>query len=443
MVHQTINTSRNSATPASTIRIHIFVSMPFMYTTRRSVPSLIAFVCLLSACSTTPQPEQPPITMPPPVGPVVVPPTPPAEQPAPAPEPPPAPTPPLTPVSFEALPGWQQDDVRQAWPAFQQSCSVLATRAAEWKTPCAAARSVDAGDVAAVRRFFETYFVPNQVRNPDGSDTGMVTGYYEAMLYGSRKRGGAYQTPLYRVPDDLVTVDLGSIYPDLQSRRLRGRLSGKSLVPYYSRAEIDRAPLKGRELLWVNDPVEAFFLEVQGSGRVQLDGGGTVRVGYADQNGHPYKAIGRWFVEQGILSPDQVSAQSIRAWLAANPARRQEVLNVNASYIFFTEQKVTDPNAGPRGALNVPLTPGRSIAIDRTILPLGAPVWLSTTMPKDGAPLQRLVMGQDVGGAIRGAVRADFFFGFGPEATENAGLMKQQGSLWVLLPKAAAPDTAR
>lgn len=416
--------------------------MPFMYTTRRSVPSLIALVCLLSACSTTPQPEQPPVTMPPPVGPVVVPPTPPAEQPAPAPEPPP-PTPPLTPVGFAALPGWQQDDVRQAWPAFQQSCSVLATRAAEWKTPCAAARSVDAADAAAVRRFFETYFVPNQVRNADGTDTGMITGYYEAMLYGSRKRGGAYQTPLYRVPDDLITVDLGGIYPDLQNRRLRGRLSGKTLVPYYSRAEIDRAPLKGRELLWVNDPVEAFFLEVQGSGRVQLDGGETVRVGYADQNGHPYKAIGRWFVEQGILSPDQVSAQSIRAWLAANPARRQEVLNVNASYIFFTEQKVTDPNAGPRGALNVPLTPGRSIAIDRSILPLGAPVWLSTTMPRDGAPLQRLVMGQDVGGAIRSAVRADFFFGFGPEATENAGLMKQQGSLWVLLPRTAAPDTAR
>jgi membrane-bound lytic murein transglycosylase A len=413
-----------------------------MYTTRRSVPALIVLVCLLSACSTTPQPEQPPVTMPPPVGPVVVPPTPPAEQPAPAPEPHP-PAPPLTPVGFAALPGWQQDDVRQAWPAFQQSCSVLATRAAEWKTPCAAARSVDAADAAAVRRFFETYFVPNQVRNADGTDTGMITGYYEAMLYGSRKRGGAYQTPLYRVPDDLITVDLGGIYPDLQNRRLRGRLSGKTLVPYYSRAEIDRAPLKGRELLWVNDPVEAFFLEVQGSGRVQLDGGETVRVGYADQNGHPYKAIGRWFVEQGILSPDQVSAQSIRAWLAANPARRQEVLNVNASYIFFTEQKVTDPNAGPRGALNVPLTPGRSIAIDRSILPLGAPVWLSTTMPRDGAPLQRLMMGQDVGGAIRGAVRADFFFGFGPEATENAGLMKQQGSLWVLLPRTAAPDTAR
>jgi len=346
-----------------------------------------------------------------------------------------APTAPLTPTTFAALPGWQQDDVRQAWPAFLQSCSVLASRQAPWKAPCAAAGAVDAKDVAAVRRFFETYFVPNQVRNPDGADTGLITGYYEAMLYGSRKRGGAFQTPLYRVPDDLVTVDLGSIYPDLQNRRLRGRLSGKTVIPYQSRADIDRAPLSGKELLWVSDPVDAFFLEVQGSGRVKLDSGETVRVGYADQNGHPYKAIGRWFVEQGIMTPDQVSAQSIRAWIAANPSRRQELLNVNPSYIFFTETKVADPGIGPRGALNVPLTPGRSIAIDRTILPLGAPVWLSTTMPKDGAPLQRLVMGQDVGGAIRGAVRADFFFGFGSEATENAGLMKQSGTMWVLLPK--------
>jgi membrane-bound lytic murein transglycosylase A len=405
-----------------------------MYTIRRSVPVLIALVSLLSACSTEPQPQpqpaQPPVTMPPPLGPVVAPPPP---------EPPPAapaePVAPLTPTTFAALPGWQQDDVRQAWPAFRQSCSVLASRQAGWKTPCAAASSVDGADRAAVRRFFETYFVPNQVRNPDGTDNGLITGYYEAMLYGARKRGGAFQTPLYRVPDDLITVDLGSIYPDLKNRRLRGRLSGNTVIPYGSRAEIDRAPLSGKELLWVSDPVDAFFLEVQGSGRVQLDGGETVRVGYADQNGHPYKAIGRWFVEQGIMTPDQVSAQSIRAWIAANPSRRQELLNVNPSYIFFTETRVADPNVGPRGALNVPLTPGRSIAIDRTILPLGAPVWLSTTMPKDGAPLQRLVMGQDVGGAIRGAVRADFFFGFGPEATDNAGLMKQRGTMWVLLPK--------
>ena len=366
--------------------------------------------------------------MPPPVGPVVVPPA--------QPEPPPPPAPPMTPVDFAALPGWQQDDLRQAWPAFMQSCRVLAARAG-WATPCAAARSVDAQDGAAIRSYFEAYFVPNMVRNPDGADTGLVTGYYEAMLYGARKRGGDYQTPLYRVPDDLLTIDLGSVYPDLKGRRLRGRLQGKTVVPYSSRAEIARAPLAGKELLWVSDPVEAFFLEVQGSGRVQLDSGETVRVAYGDQNGHPYKAIGRWFVEQGIMTPDQVSAQSIRAWLAANPERRQELFNVNPSYVFFREEKVTDPNVGPRGSLNVPLTPGRSVAIDRSILPLGAPIWLSTSFPKDGAPLQRLVMGQDTGGAIRGAVRADFFYGFGPEAVENAGLMKQPGQLWVLLPKAA------
>lgn len=412
-----------------------------MYTVRRSVPVLIALVCLLSACSTEPQPQPapqptqpPPITIPPPLGPVVVPP-PVAPDVPPTPPTLPAPVAPLTPTTFAALPGWQQDDLRQAWPAFMQSCSVLASRQAPWKAPCAAAGAVDARDIAAVRRFFETYFTPNQVRNPDGTESGLITGYYEAMLYGARKQGGAFQTPLYRVPDDLITVDLGSVYPDLKNRRLRGRLSGKTVIPYQSRADIERAPLSGKELLWVSDPVDAFFLEVQGSGRVQLDTGETVRVGYADQNGHPYKAIGRWFVEQGLMTPDQVSAQSIRAWIAANPARRQELLNVNPSYIFFTESKVSDPRVGPRGALNVPLTPGRSIAIDRTILPLGAPVWLSSTLPKDGAKLERLVMGQDVGGAIRGAVRADFFFGFGPEATENAGLMKQGGTMWVLLPK--------
>jgi len=415
-----------------------------MLSTRRSVPASIALVAFLSACTTTPQPPaapqppapspppgQPDIKMPPPLGPVVVPPV----------QPPP-PAPPMTPVDFGALPGWQQDDLRQAWPAFMQSCRVLAARA-DWATPCAAARTVDAQDDSAIRSYFEAYFVPNMVRNPDGADVGLITGYYEAMLYGSRKRGGNYQTPLYRVPDDLLTIDLGSVYPDLRGRRLRGRLQGKTVVPYSSRAEIARAPLAGKELLWVNDPVEAFFLEVQGSGRVQLDSGETVRVAYGDQNGHPYKAIGRWFVEQGIMTADQVSAQSIRAWLAANPERRQELFNVNPSYIFFREEKVTDPNVGPRGSLNVPLTPGRSVAIDRSILPLGAPIYLSTTFPKDGAPLQRLVMAQDTGGAIRGAVRADFFYGFGPEAVENAGLMKQPGQLWVLLPKPAPAQAAR
>ena len=408
-----------------------------MQSIRRSVPSSLALVALLlTACGTPPQQpqpqqpapaptKQPDIVMPPPVGPVGVP--------ASAPVPVPVPT--MTPVSFASLPGWQQDDLRQAWPAFTTSCRVL-VRKAEWQAPCTAATTVDGGDGAAIRSYFETYFVPNQMRMPDGLDTGLITGYYEPMLRGSRKRGGAFQTPLYRVPDDLVTVDLASVYPSLKNMRLRGRLVGKTVVPYSTRAEIERAPLAGKELVWVDDPVEAFFLEVQGSGRVRIDETGeTVRIAFADQNGHPYKVIGRWLVEQGELPADGVSAQSIKAWIAANPARRQELLNVNPSYIFFREERLPDPNVGPKGALGVPLTPERSVAVDPQHVPLGAPLFLSTSHPADGAPLQRLMMAQDTGGAIRGPVRADFFFGFGGNAAEYAGRMKQRGSVWVLLPK--------
>jgi len=410
-----------------------------MPSTRRSVTASLALVAFLSACSTTPQqPPKPaePVRMPPPVGPVYVPEQPPAPAQPTVPAQPPAPAPLMTPTTFSALPGWEQDDLRQAWPALLQSCRGLASKP-DWKAVCAAARAVDGNDAAAVRGFFESRFVPNLVRAADGADTGLITGYYEAMLYGSRKRAGAYQTPLYRVPSDLLTVDLGSVYPQLKGMRLRGRLSGKTVVPYSSRAEIARAPFAGKELLWVNDPVEAFFLEVQGSGRVQLDSGETVRVAYADQNGHPYKAIGRWLVEQGELTAEEATAQGIRAWIAANPGRRQELFNVNPSYIFFREEKLPDPSLGPKGALGVPLTPGRSVAIDPAFIPLGAPLYLATTEAGSEVPMQRLMMAQDTGGAIRGAVRADFFYGFGPDAMDRAGKMKQRGTVWVLLPRAA------
>ena len=311
-------------------------------------------------------------------------------------------------------------------------------REAEWTPACTAARNVAAGDGQAMRGYFESWFVPQQIRTPDGADTGLITGYYEAALRGSRRKGGAYQSPLYRVPDDMLTLDLASVYPEMKGKRVRGRLVGKKVVPYSSRAEIARNGLPGRELLWVDDPVEAFFLEVQGSGRVQLDNGETVRVSYADQNGHPYKAIGRWLIEQGELTQESATAQGIKAWIAASPDRRQELFNANPSFVFFREERISDPSAGPKGALGVPLTAGRSIAIDPTLLPLGAPVYLSTTEAGSEVPLRRLMMGQDTGGAIRGAVRADFFFGFGNEAMENAGRMKQRGQLWVLMPRPAA-----
>jgi membrane-bound lytic murein transglycosylase A len=404
-----------------------------MLTTRRSLPALLAAVAwLLAACTTPPQPPPqpatPPVTMPPPVGPVPVPETPPAK---------PQPAPLMTPTSFSMLPGWQQDDLRQAWPAFMASCRALGARE-QWKPACSAAHVVDANDGSAIRQYFENWFVPNQIRAADGADSGLITGYYEPMLHGSRTRHGAYQTPLYKVPDDLLSIDLASEYPKLKGMVLRGRLAGRKVVPYGTRAEIGRANLPGKELVWVNDPVEAFFLEVQGSGRVKLDDTGeTVRIAYADQNGHPYKAIGRWLVEQGELTVEQATAQGIKAWIAAHPGRRQELFDVNPSYIFFREERLPDPNLGPKGALGVPLTPARSVAVDPRFLPLGAPVFLATTEPGSEAPMQRLVMAQDTGGAIRGEVRADFFFGFGDDAADKAGLMKQRGAIWVLMPQPA------
>lgn len=405
--------------------------------TRRSllVPlTVIAFS--LAACTTTPLPPQQPALPVPPAqsAPPVTPPT-----------PTPVPTPPvksgpaqLVPSTYAALPGWDKDDVRAAWPAFMSSCGVLVKKA-DWKEACSIARSVNGGDEQAVRSFFEAFLVPNQVIASDGASDGLITGYYEPLLHGARKKGGVFQTPLYKVPDDLITVDLAGVYPELKGMRLRGRLVGKKVVPYSSRAEIEAADAPGKELLWVDDPVEAFFLQVQGSGRVELtDTRETVRVAYADQNGHPYKSIGRYLVDKGELTFEQASAQGIKAWIAAHPTREQELFNANPSYVFFKEERLPDPRVGPKGALGVALTPQRSVAIDASQLPLGAPLFLATTQPNSEIPMQRLVMAQDTGGAIRGAIRVDFFFGFGADASENAGRMKQRGSVWVLLPKQPA-----
>ncbi|NVM77947.1 membrane-bound lytic murein transglycosylase A [Duganella sp. SG902] len=403
-------------------------------TSRSLLVPLSAVALALAACTSTPLPPQKPAEPPA----LPQPPAPPPAQPAP-PTPPVQPAPPaklqLVPATYAALPGWDKDDVRAAWPAFMSSCSVL-IKQATWKEPCTIARSVNANDERAIRTFFETFLEPNQVIAPDGATDGLITGYYEPLLHGARKKGGPYQTPLYKVPDDMVTIDLASVYPELKGMRLRGKVVGKKVVPYATRADIESANFSGKELLWVDDPVESFFLQVQGSGRVQLsDTGETVRVAYADQNGHPYKSIGKYLVEKGELTLEQASAQGIKAWIAGHPTRMQELFNVNPSYVFFKEEKLPDPKVGPKGSLGVPLTPQRSVAIDATQLPQGAPVFLSTTQPNSDIPLQRLVMAQDTGGAIRGAIRVDYFFGFGTEAAENAGRMKQRGSIWVLLPK--------
>jgi membrane-bound lytic murein transglycosylase A len=223
----------------------------------------------------------------------------------------------------------------------------------------------------------------------------------------------------------------------VRNLRLRGRLEGRRVVPYYSRAEIEargeafRAPIIG----WTADPVELFFLQIQGSGQLALDDGERIRLSFADQNGHPYRSLGRYLIERGELTLEQASMQGIKAWAAMNPTKLQDALNVNASYVFFRES--TDPR-GASGALGVPLVPQYSLAVDRRFIPLGAPVFLATTHPLSDQPLIRLAAAHDTGGAIRGVVRADFFWGTGPEAGAQAGRMRQSGKTWLLWPRGEA-----
>lgn len=353
------------------------------------------------------------------------------------------------PVVFEMLPSTQADDWIAAWPAFLQSCQALGKRDA-WRPVCADAVQIDGRDVRAIRSFFATRFDAYRVlvlrvegeRELETRDSGLATGYYEPLLRGSRAPSEKYATPLYRVPPDLVVIDLAALHPELSNLRLRGKLQGRRVVPYPSRADItDGDVLAGNELVWVDDAIEAFFLQVQGSGRVQFDDGSMVRLGYGDQNGHPYRSIGRWLVDQGELTIDQTSLAGIKAWIARNPQRAKQLLDQNPSYVFFRELPLGDPAAGPVGALGVPLTPGYSVAADPRHIPLGAPLIVSTTDPRSGGALARPMLAQDTGGAIRGPLRFDFFWGFGPDAGAVAGSQKYDVSAWLLVPAGTAPQT--
>ena len=339
-----------------------------------------------------------------------------------------------SPVEWSSLQNWAADNQSDAWEGFLKSCQKL--RHARWQEVCdLAENSGDLGD-AEVRDFFETNFEVRPVYAEGGESKGLITGYYEPLLKGSWERSEEFRYPLYAVPEDLLIVDLGGIYPELKNLRLRGKLKGNKVVPYYDRAQLDDDPdlLQGTEILWVNSLVNVFFLHVQGSGQIQLTDGSTVAVGYAGQNGHPYQSIGRVLIEMGELEKDEVTLFTIKDWLKSNPTRLNDVLSRNPSYIFF---ELRDAEAdGPVGSLNVTLTPERSIAVDRNVIPLGAPVWLQTTLPNEQqSPLNQLMLAQDTGGAIKGHVRADVFWGRGDEAEKMAGLMKQQGQLFVLLPR--------
>jgi membrane-bound lytic murein transglycosylase A len=336
------------------------------------------------------------------------------------------------------LPGWDIDSVQDALPAFLESCRAGLLRT-QWSAVCNAAQAVPADSSASVRAFFEAQFEPYKLIKRSGGareETGLITGYFEPLLHGSRTPSAQFIAPLYAPPPDLLTVDLASLYPELKGKRVRGRLEGNKVVPYYSRAELPAdAAMRGHEIVWIDNSFDAMMLEVQGSGRVQLPDGEVIRLQYADQNGQPYHSIGRYLVQIGALTVEQATIPGIRDWLAAHPERLREVLDTNPSVVFFDAAPLGDPNLGPKGAQGIALTAGRSIAVDPAWIPLGIPVFLATTLPDSSQPLQRLVVAQDTGGAISGAPRADYFCGSGPEAADLAGKMRQQGILWILWPR--------
>jgi membrane-bound lytic murein transglycosylase A len=381
---------------------------------------------------------------------------------APAPAPPPAapvePPPPkllLEAAAFADLPGWGADAQAEALPALRSSCRQLlgkppgtpvgpqavAGYAGAWKPACTALAAVPEGDSARLRQVLEARFTPYLATNR-GEAEGLFTGYYEPLLRGSRKRAPGFEVPLYRQPRDLVVLDLGRFKPDLEGRKIAGRFERGQLRPYFDRAEIDGGALAGRglEVVWVDDPVDAFFLHIQGSGRVALPDGRELRVGYAGQNGHGYVALGKVLLELGALEKGQVSMQTIRAWLEAHPTEVTALLAQNPSYVFFRELQ----EGGPVGAQGLVLTPERSLAADLAWHPLGVPVWLAATHPAEtpgtpDPPLEKLLVIQDTGGAIKGPVRGDVFWGHGPRAEEIAGRMKHRGRLWWLLPNEVRP----
>lgn len=360
----------------------------------------------------------------------------------------------FTRASWNELPGFADDRISEAWPALSVGCRALlanARTAPTWRRPCEAAEAIDGQDETAVRAFLVAHFSPYAVAFPDGRRDGLVTGYYEPTLQGSRERTPRFAVPLHAVPDDLLVVDLDELHPELANRRVRARLEGRRVVPYWSRREIERGtmPLAAKALAYVADPLDAFFLQIQGSGRIELDDGSVIRLGYADQNGHPYRAIANALIARGELTLEQASLQAIRDWARANPDRLSALLDENPSYVFFREIPAPPRGTleatidGPLGSLGAPLLARRTIAVDSRAIPLGAPMWLATRQPSSGAPLERLVLAQDTGGAIRGAVRGDFFWGSGDEAAREAGRMRETGRLWMLWPADAGVPTTQ
>ncbi|PYD48892.1 murein transglycosylase [Novacetimonas pomaceti] len=354
-------------------------------------------------------------------------------------------------VSFAKIPGWNDDDATQALSVFAGECHRLGalpadsalgddtggvgTHVGDWLPACAAARAVAPDNSAAARNFFQTWFQPYRIGTADRQGT-LFTGYYEPEIRGSLKRGGIYQTPVYRRPADLQRVR------DAQGHMQIGRWEGKKFVPYPTRAQIDDGALARHrlELLWVADPVDLFFMQVQGAGRVRLPNEKVVRLRFDGHNGQPYVPLGQIMVQKGYLQQGQVSFQAIRGWLETHRDEARAVMEQNPNYVFFTELASASADVGAPGALGVALTPGRSLAVDRHVIPLGAPVWIDTSVSTSGhlEAWKRLGFAQDLGKDVRGAGRADLYLGWGPEAAQDAAEQHSVGQMTVLLPRPVA-----
>jgi membrane-bound lytic murein transglycosylase A len=321
-------------------------------------------------------------------------------------------------VAWQALPGWQEDDLSQAWSAWLKSCDALRRRSSEvnWRQACSQTTSVSGRDTQAIRRYFEANFQAYEIRNNSGSETGLITGYYEPVMSGSQTRTSTFTVPLYG-------------YPNAWKKSRPN--------PGPTRAELmSSGMLQGSEIVWVQDPVAAAFMQIQGSGKIRLQDGRVLRLGFAGTNEQPFKSFAQWLLDRKEITRSEATMQGISQWAKRNPDRVNEMLNANPRFVFFKElPSNVEVDLGPTGALGVPLTGERSIAIDLQAMPLGAPVFLATTKPLSSQPLQKLVMAQDTGKAIVGGVRADYYWGSGEAAGEMAGRMKQNGKMWLLLPR--------
>ena len=354
-------------------------------------------------------------------------------------------------TDIDSLPGWNNDKVLNAFPALQKSCRSILKKLnrrqsskkklkkhSSWQNVCDQITTNSFGE-DSFRDFLKSKFNAYQIRYR-GSDEGLFTGYYEPTLDGSLKLSREYKTPIYPKPTDLIHVNLGEWKESLNNSRILGRVVGNKLKPYFSRSDISKGALD-REItpiLWLKSEIDAFFLHIQGSGRVVLPDGEVYRLGYAGKNGRKYYPIGRHLLEIGAIPKENISMQSIKKWLRENPGKKKDVMNMNPSYVFFRKLNGKD---GPIGAQGVVLTSGRSLAVDRHYSKLGAPVWLSANFEdEEGKKLQRLMVAQDTGGAIKGPIRGDVFWGSGKIAERLAGIMKAKGSMYVFYPKSINPN---